>query len=70
MTKPLRTGFLSAFLALGFAMHSAHALETKTEAEKGIVIEGTAVEAGVGAGIGKEGAIGIETETGTGTVQV
>ena len=36
MTKPLRTGFLSAFLALGFAMQSAHALETKTETEKGI----------------------------------
>lgn len=34
--QPLRTGFLSAFFALGFAMHSAHALETKTETEKGI----------------------------------
>ncbi len=36
MNKPLRTGFLSAFFALGFAMQSAHALETKTETEKGI----------------------------------
>ena len=34
--QPLRTGFLSAFFALGFAMHSAHALETKTETEKAI----------------------------------